>query len=258
MVLVLPLFVAYQVGILFSGGVRNGADFVTDTLLLAIRTLMSLPTGAPSEPAQGDVLLAYLGVNLLVGLLLLAVVWHFRRRGRFSSKLFPLLLLESSVYAIFFSTVVALMMRVFGLDGLLRASFEVYASLLSTPALAAPALAAGVTDLSLIDRVVMSIGAGLYEELVFRLFLMGGLFHLFSRTLSLPKIGAALLALLLSSLVFSGVHHLGNMGEVFSLGAFTYRFFAGLLLAVIFHVRGFAVAVYTHALYDVLVLVLRG
>jgi len=250
-VLVLPLFVAYQVGILFSGGVRNGADFVTDLMLAGIRLVLQV-SAEGQAPAQGQVLVGYLALNLLVGLVLLFVVWRFRKRGRFSGRLFPFLLLESFVYALFFSSAVALMMRALGLEGLLRASW-----LTDTTTL--PALAAGAAkSLSLVDKVVMSIGAGLYEELVFRLLLMGGLYHLFAKVMHLPKLGGALLALLLSSLVFSAVHHVGNMGEAFTLSAFAFRFFAGVLLATIFHVRGLAVAVYTHALYDVLVMVLRS
>ena len=55
--------------------------------------------------------------------------------------------------------------------------------------------------------------------------------------------------------MISAIHHIGVMGDPFTLGTFLFRFFAGILLAVIFHVRGFAVAVYTHAIYDIFVMV---
>jgi hypothetical protein len=56
---------------------------------------------------------------------------------------------------------------------------------------------------------------------------------------------------------FSAVHHLGPYGDKLLLGVFTFRVLAGLLFGLLFWFRGFAVAVYTHALYDVLVLVFR-
>jgi membrane protease YdiL (CAAX protease family) len=102
----------------------------------------------------------------------------------------------------------------------------------------------------------LSIGAGLYEELVFRLILMGGMFWAGVRGLNWPGWLSAIAALLISSLAFSAVHHVGSLGEPFVLGVFMFRFFAGIVLAVIFYARGFAVAVYTHAIYDVIVLVL--
>jgi len=36
---------------------------------------------------------------------------------------------------------------------------------------------------------------------------------------------------------------------------FTFRFLAGILFGLLFWFRGFAVAVYTHAIYDIVVLV---
>lgn len=222
LVLVLPLFVLYQIGILTTGGVRNGVDFVTDGLMYAF----------------GGDLLVYLGFNVAVLLAFVAAIFVLRTRGHFHAKLVPWMLLESAVYALFFGSAVVLMMRTVGLDVLLAAG-------------AKPVRGPW-------EAVVLSVGAGLYEELVFRLFLMGGLFWVLSKPLGMGKWTAALGAVFLSSLVFSAVHHVGPLGEPFTAGAFAYRFFAGVLLAAIYQTRGLAVAVYTHAFYDVYVMVLRG
>jgi hypothetical protein len=58
----------------------------------------------------------------------------------------------------------------------------------------------------------------------------------------------------LSSLAFSLAHHIGPAGEAFRFSAFVYRTLAGVFFAAIYQVRGFAVAAWTHALYDVYVL----
>ena len=57
-----------------------------------------------------------------------------------------------------------------------------------------------------------------------------------------------------SSTLFSAIHHLGPLGDPFSVWVFTFRLLAGLVFGVIYWFRGFAVAVYTHALYDMYVL----
>ena len=101
---------------------------------------------------------------------------------------------------------------------------------------------------------MLSIGAGLYEETVFRLVLMGGGFYALTRWAKLGPWAAAGIALLASSFIFSAVHYIGPLGDAFEIGSFLFRFFAGVVLAAIFYVRGFAIAVYTHAIYDIIVM----
>ena len=57
-----------------------------------------------------------------------------------------------------------------------------------------------------------------------------------------------------SSLIFAAVHHLGVAGEEFTLSAFVYRTLAGAYFGVVYQLRGFAVAAWTHCLYDLYVL----
>ncbi len=217
-VLVLPLFVLYQIGVLATGGVRNGVDFVSGLMWLV---------------ADGQ-LLSYLGINVGVLLAFLGVVAYLRKKGDFQPKIFPYVLAESTLYAMLFGSTVVLMMSTLGLDAL---------------------LSTGPKSYGVFDSLVLSIGAGLYEETVFRLIGMGGLFLIGTRAFDMPPWMAAVAAVLLSSVIFSGIHYIGPLGDPFAMGSFLFRFFAGVLLAAIFYLRGFAVAVYTHAIYDIIVMV---
>ncbi|MFU8805897.1 MAG: type II CAAX prenyl endopeptidase Rce1 family protein [Bradymonadaceae bacterium] len=221
LILVMPLFIAYQIGVMATGGIRNGVDFMTDLIWWS----------------TGSDLGHYLIFNLALIAIFGGVIFAYRKRGTFRARLWPWVMLESTVYAIFLGGVVIGLMQSLGLGVLLSTGVE------------------GL-ELNTLSALVLSIGAGLYEELVFRLIMMGGLFYVGRRLLKLPRWVAAVGALLISSLAFSAVHHIGSLGEDFVLGVFMFRFFAGMVLAGIFYARGFAVAVYTHAIYDVIVLVL--
>ncbi len=246
--LVLPLFVLYQLGVLGAGGVRNGVDFMTDILINVVKVAFTL-FGSPDadgtiRASNSEVLVGYVVANLVIGVGLAGVVWALRDKGTFRPKIWPWVLLESLIYAIFFGAAVNGLMRLSGLSGLL--------------AISGPSLATGGEGMNPFQAFIMSIGAGLYEEIVFRLLLMSGLFWVLHKKINLGSIVAAVVAVLVSSIIFSAVHHIGALGDPFTLSVFLFRFFAGVLLAAIFSVRGFAVAVYTHAIYDVIILVLKG
>lgn len=110
-------------------------------------------------------------------------------------------------------------------------------------------------DPGLLAGLVLSIGAGLYEELLFRVVLVGALFLLLNRILpELGRVGTYAIAAVLGAVVFSAVHYVGALGDAFELGSFLYRALFGLALNIVFLVRGFGVAAWTHALYDVMVI----
>lgn len=220
----IPLFLIYQLGILVTGGVRNGVDFITDALNVVLG----------GEP------LAYLAFNACLFVGFVGVIVALRQREALHPRILPLMLLESALYALLVGVVVNGMIEVTGLSRLLAAG------------------AAAAPEPNVITKVVLSAGAGLYEELVFRLFLMGGIFYGLHKLGGAGRLPAALVAVVVSSLIFSGVHHLGNMGEPFTLGAFVFRFFAGVVFAALYQWRGFGVAAWTHALYDVWVMVFLG
>jgi membrane protease YdiL (CAAX protease family) len=115
------------------------------------------------------------------------------------------------------------------------------------------ALSTAIATLGPVDKLVMAAGAGFHEEIVFRAGLLGGGAAMLTRISPLGRKRALLLAMVASSVAFSLVHHLGPLGEAFAFTPFLFRTFAGVFLGTLYLVRGFAVVVYTHALYDVLV-----
>ncbi len=165
-----------------------------------------------------------------------------RRRARVALRGAPFLgmALESVVYALCLGAVVGTATR-WLLDGI-------------PVRLAA---GGGVAALSLPEGVVLSLGAGIYEELLFRVLLVGGLFGVF-RASGLGRGKAGSFAALLAALLFSAFHYVGPYGDAWEIPSFLFRFLAGLAFSVLFLVRGFGIAAWTHALYDVFLLVARG
>jgi hypothetical protein len=109
--------------------------------------------------------------------------------------------------------------------------------------------------------LVMSLGAGFYEELSYRVLLFAGVGRLLGLLLPRAASGATRLALgvawaVLCAALFSGAHYVGSLADDFQLQSFVFRWVLGLMLTLIFWARGFAAAAWTHALYDAWVLVL--
>ncbi len=107
------------------------------------------------------------------------------------------------------------------------------------------------------ERLTLSIGAGLYEELVFRLVMITGLHLILADAFRLPKHTSAFIACLASAVAFALYHDISPAGILngADLKAFTFLTAAGLYFAGLFLVRGFGIVVATHAVYDILVLV---
>ena len=107
----------------------------------------------------------------------------------------------------------------------------------------------------LIQQVVLSIGAGIYEEFVFRVLLISGLAILFGLIFNWGEFGKTFLSVIISSAIFSIFHFFGSYGDTFSFPLFFVRFFAGIFLAMIYIFRGFGITAYAHTIYDLFVLV---
>jgi len=102
------------------------------------------------------------------------------------------------------------------------------------------------------QAMLLSVGAGLWEEIAFRLALLGGLALFLRRIARFSPAPSLVLAVTTSAIAFSLYHHLGEGGEPFALGPFVFRALAGTILGVLFALRGFAVVVYMHVFYDLL------
>jgi membrane protease YdiL (CAAX protease family) len=105
---------------------------------------------------------------------------------------------------------------------------------------------------------MLDIGAGYFEELIFRVIIYGGLYTAVLYTakkikpekeLRVFKVFTMIIIGVISSFLFSLAHHLA--GEPFSVYAFWYRAISGMIFVVLFELRGFGIAAYTHAFYDI-------
>jgi membrane protease YdiL (CAAX protease family) len=205
-VLIFPLLLVYEIGVLFAGRV-NGADLVTRAVYAA----------AGSRTA-------YLALYAAVAAGFLLWIRHTRRWHTLRLEVAGPVLLEAALYALTLGALVSLIIdRIFG--GL---------------------LGLGLT----VPSVISAIGAGVHEELVFRLALIAGLIAL-ARPLEHRL--AVVVAIALSSLAFAAAHHLGAHGEPWTAHAFAFRTVCGAAFAAMFWFRSLAHAVYAHVLYDILV-----
>ncbi|MBI4816274.1 MAG: CPBP family intramembrane metalloprotease [Deltaproteobacteria bacterium] len=222
LVLALPLLAAYELGCLFID-LKNGVD------------LLSLALVAVREQSR----VLYLSVHLAPVVALVVVIVRLRIQKRLRPGLIIPTLVESTVYAVACATLAGWVVTRLSLAAASRG-------------------ANGAVQLGFFAGIVMSLGAGFWEELVFRGGLFNGLTWLGGKVFGPKSVWALGLSGLLSSLIFSGIHYVGPMGDEFLLVSFVYRFVLGVLFATIFRYRGFAVAAYTHALFDVLVTVIKG
>jgi membrane protease YdiL (CAAX protease family) len=200
-------------------GVRNGADVLLRTLFVAL--------GGRGGVGGFGLLLVGLGAW---------IVWRDRRRhpGPIQARIFLAMLAESVVYAGLFGYVVAALTT----------------ALLRPAGLALVQGSASPHVLPLAAQLVVSLGAGIYEELVFRVLLVSGLLWV-ATLLGWRRPAAWAGALVGSALIFSGFHYVGPLGDSFAWPSFTFRALAGLLLSGLYATRGFGIAAWTHALYDV-------
>ena len=226
LVLVAPLFVVYQIGILFTHGWKNGADFVTPRLMALMR---------------GD-RLAYSLLNLAILAFFVILFFILRRRRTLHPRTWAIVLVESCLYAFVLGGVAARILFAVGLS----------------PPMSGYAAAASPSPPShAADAIILSIGAGVYEEIFFRLALVGGLAFILGKV-GMRRWQAGLIAIVGSSIVFSVFHYVPIGIEAWQLWSFAFRLLLGVLLAFLYVTRGFAVAVYTHALYDIFILVPRA
>lgn len=226
LVLVFPLFLTYQIGVLFTLPVLNGADFLT---VFLFRNL-GLSTGS------------YLAYTFAVAVAFAIAVAVLRHKQRFDPHLIVRVLLESAIYALTMgSLIVFVMTRALGIS----------------PQLAGGAAGGFVAQQSFGTRIVMSLGAGVYEETVFRLGILTGLMVLFDRVIGMRRWISLPLALLLQAALFSGMHHIPPYGDPLHVGIFVFRLLAGVCFGLLYWYRGFAIAVYTHALYDLYVFLVK-
>lgn len=225
---VMPLVVAYEAGVFLLGGpnpetIRNGADHWLRCALgvVGVRFFWVPPTL----------------------LLLVFLVWTYRswqdRPGGLVEVLSGMVL-ESVGFALGLWTLSRLLAPL-----LLQAGIE-----LSVTAAVEPSTLSATEPA--LRQVVTYLGAGIYEEAVFRLVLFTALIAVL-RFLDLSSSASGVVAAVTSAVIFSAAHHVGPYGQAYSNYLFLFRVLAGLYFAVLYQSRGFGIAVGTHACYNVMV-----
>jgi hypothetical protein len=148
----------------------------------------------------------------------------------------------------------ALQLWRFGLVAVEGVAYAIVMRIVGGFALEAIPLSAGdLLTSGTFPAVVMSLGAGFYEEIVFRVGLFGSGAWVIKTMEGWGPTGVAMLVgwAVCAALAFSGWHHIGPLADAFDIRVFVYRAVCGLVLTAIFVFRGFAPAVWTHVLYDV-------
>ncbi|HET6700193.1 MAG TPA: CPBP family intramembrane glutamic endopeptidase [Gemmatimonadaceae bacterium] len=221
----LPLLLAYEVmaAVLGHGepqAIRNGADVLLKSVFI---TLLG---------ARGPLVFG----ALLIGVSLWLVVRDMRAHGRrLAPRIFAGMMAESIVLALAFGVVVA---------SITTRVLAPFAAMVQAP----------MQQLDTPTQLMVSLGAGLYEELLFRVLLVGAIAALGTRVLGWQQLTAAIVAVGVGALVFSAFHYVGPFGDPLEAGSFTFRLIAGIFFSALFVTRGFGITAWTHALYDVFLL----
>jgi len=122
------------------------------------------------------------------------------------------------------------------------------------------------TGNGLAGQIVTGIGAGIYEEFVFRLVLMVMLNILLHHLFGLKHASAAVASILISAALFSAYHHMDILPlesgiravDPFTWPKFIFRTLAGVYFAGLFAFRGFGITAGTHAFYDIIVAFMKA
>ncbi|MFL5577267.1 MAG: CPBP family intramembrane glutamic endopeptidase [Gemmatimonadaceae bacterium] len=112
----------------------------------------------------------------------------------------------------------------------------------------------GVAAMPWSTRLMVSLGAGLYEELLFRVILVAAIGQLCRRVFGFGPWSAGAIAVLVGAAIFSAFHYVGPYGDPFELRSFVFRMIAGIFFSALYLLRGFGITAWTHALYDVYLL----
>jgi len=211
----LPLLAAYEVGVTLIGSdMRNSAE-------ISLKQMGGLFGGYA------------IWIQRMVLVVALAVAVRLAQRDVPALRLYPVFLLEATLLALLLGPFVAMLVGGVGLQA-------------AVPADAVHGAMPGTAE-----RVLLSIGAGVYEELFFRFLLLAGGFAFLHKGVGLARGLSFGIALAVSTLLFAAYHHLGPGGEPFRAVTFLFRIGAGAVLGLLFAGRGLALCAYLHAFYDI-------
>lgn len=230
LVFLLPLIAVYEIG---------SALYLADRRHGQIETIKAKKLLYDFMEAFGSASLFLPGIALIVVLL----TWHVLERDRWSIRPSVLvgMLAESFLWT--------LPLLVFGVmlhsgEGPRAAMGDVAAS--------------PITQLGWQAKITLSIGAGLYEELLFRLILIAAVHFVLVDLMKFRHVTGGIVAACVSAAAFALYHDISLPGGGINVPLAAFFSVAGLYFATIFVLRGFGIVVAVHAIYDVVVLVLVG
>lgn len=233
----IPLLLAYEMLLAFTGSglggqVRNAGD-------VWLRMLFASLDVRPAHATLAMILLLILSVPVVK-----------RDDLGLHAGYFALMALEALVYSLGLGLAINVILE-FVFSAIPSSILQRVA--LSVGGLSVEGLSAGgLSDNGVMQGLALSLGAGLFEEFIFRVLLLGLL--LAGARVILPKQVAGVLSVILAAFLFSLAHYIGPLGDDFTFGSFMFRFVAGLLFTGLYHLRGFAIVAYSHALYDIRVI----
>lgn len=118
----------------------------------------------------------------------------------------------------------------------------------------APALLMFPSGKDLVRQVILAIGAGLYEEFVFRVVAITVVSQLFRLVFMWKRRWRLAMSVVTCAALFSAFHFVGAYGDALDLSVFLYRLMAGILLGALYVTRGFGITAYAHMVYDFVVI----
>jgi hypothetical protein len=229
-VFALPLLLGYEaLAALLSGPrsaaqVRNGADVLLKEAFIA------------AAGQNGPLIF----IAAIIGIGIWFVARDIKRTGQgVRPAVFGGMLAESIVLAAVFGIVIGtITMKLLG----------------SLHMLAIAGGPAPIARMSWATRLMLSLGAGLYEELLFRVLLVSALASGARAVFGWGLKGAGVFATLVGALIFSAFHYIGPFGDPFRLTSFTFRAISGVAFSALYLLRGFGITAWTHSLYDAFLL----
>ena len=110
------------------------------------------------------------------------------------------------------------------------------------------------TGSMLVQQVTLAVGAGIYEEFLFRVMLIAGISVILGFIFQWSDKTRNWAAMVIAAGIFSSFHFIGEYGDFFSFNIFMVRFLAGIALGTLYFLRGFGITAWSHAVYDLIVL----
>ena len=171
--------------------------------------------------------LAYSLTLLIIFLVIVYLNWNVVEKGRLKISFLLFMLLESFIWC----TVFIFLMGV---------SENIILSILERNIIP--------------EQFYLSIGAGIWEELLFRVGGTGIIIYFMKYTLGYNQLYSGFIAIFCSAILFSLFHYIGQLGDIFTFRSFCIRTFAGIMLGALYIIRGFGITVYTHIFYDMAII----